>query len=218
MSRVWRAMPSKAELFARWEATLAQPLAPAPGRVALLTGLSDPRSSRLSANQHAVLDAAVAASGLAAVRTNFPFPEVESPSGPAAVTLAASLANLRQHLWALHDARYQRIAGAALARLIEASGGGLLLIIGSCGHAIADAMLARSSRHGRVRLLAFGATGPKAAPNATLVRGRADWISALFGPPAHHLIDAGHLDYWGAASVRAIVAEHAAAFAAEIAP
>ncbi len=172
-------------------------------RVAFLTGQSDPGRGALSPVQRATLDA------LAEHNHDIDFDPHQFPWYSTAAAwrpiplLRASLANGRQYL----DARRGVLHGmssaqcdAAQARLLAAPRS--LLLVGSCGLALLDALIAPfdDDARARLRIVAYGAVAPRwpRGIDGVQLRGDRDRIAAWLGPadgPAPQRVAAGHMDY-----------------------
>lgn len=172
-------------------------------RVAFLTGQSDPGRGALSPVQCAALDA------LAEHNDDIDFDPHQFPWDSAAAEwrpvplLRASLANGRQYLGArrgiLHAVSSTQ-CDAARERLLSAPR--TLLLIGSCGLALFDTLIApfNDDARARLRVVAYGAVAPRwpRGIDGTQLRGDRDRIAAWLGPgdgPPPIRIAAGHLDY-----------------------
>ena len=187
-------------------------------RIAFLTGRSDPGRCALSPVQRAALDVlATFAADLHLDPLNFPWhahrdardhrnePHRHDDDRAWRETplLRASLANGRQYLAArlggFADLPNEAIAHAR-ARLLASPR--TLLLVGSCGLSLLDALIAPfdATQRVRLRIVAYGgvaARWPRGIDGAQL-RGRRDRIVAWFGPndgPAPRTIDCGHMDY-----------------------
>ena len=183
------------------------PAAPERPRIALLTGRSDPQRYALSPTQRAMLDQLAGhAEGIAFDPHNFPWPVDSAPWRPVPL-LRASLANARQYLAARRGA-FQGLtsvqADHARVRLLAAPR--TLLLVGSCGLALLDALIAPfdHAQSARLRVVAYGAVAPRwpqrdGMPlDGVQLRGDRDRIAAWLGPrngPPPQMIAAGHMDY-----------------------
>lgn len=183
-------------------------------RIALLTGRSDPQRNALSPIQRALLDQlAEHAEGIAFDPHNFPWLADSAPWRPVPL-LRASLANGRQYLAARRGA-FQGLTSAqadhARARLLSAPR--TLLLVGSCGLALLDALVAPFDRTQRaqLRVIAYGAVAPRwpqrdGMPlDGVQLRGDRDRIAAWLGPrngPRPRMIAAGHMDYLDRSAAR----------------
>lgn len=172
-------------------------------RLAFLTGQSDPGRCALSPAQRAVLARLSAeADGIALEPHNFPWP-IAAPPWRAVPLLRASLANGRQYLAARRGALREIDADQrsfAQARLREAPRS--LLLVGSCGLTLLDALIAPFAMHERARLrvVAYGAVAPRwpAGVDGVQLRGHRDRIADWLGPdngPVPRRVDHDHLDY-----------------------
>lgn len=183
----------------------AAPRSEAP-RIAFLTGRSDPARYALSPSQRAVLDALTAdATGLRLHPLNFPWLDDRRDDGAWRETplLRASLANGRQYLAA------RRGGFADLSRAtVESARDALLapprtlLLIGSCGLSLLDALIAPfdATQRARLRIVAYGGVAPRwpRGVDGAQLRGHRDRIAAWFGPndgPSPRAVDCGHMDY-----------------------
>ncbi len=177
--------------------------APARPRIAFLTGQSDPGRCALSPTQRRVLaHLAEAAPDLDCAPHNFPWP-AEAPPWRAVPLLRASLANGRQWLAArrgsLSPFGVDAIA-MAQSRLHDAPR--TLLLAGSCGLSLLDALVATfdDADRARVRVVAYGAVAPRwpQGIDGAALRGDRDRIARWFGPgdgPTPRSLACGHLDY-----------------------
>ncbi|MBN8214752.1 MAG: hypothetical protein J0M09_17650 [Xanthomonadales bacterium] len=183
------------------------PAAPDRPRIALLTGRSDPQRWALSPTQHAMLDQlARRAEGIAFDPHNFPWPAHSAPWRHVPL-LRASLANGRQYLAARRGTFHGLTsvqADHARGRLLAAPR--TLLLVGSCGLALLDALIAPfdHAQRARLRVVAYGAVGLRwpqrdGMPlHGVQLRGDRDRIAAWLGPrngPRPRMIAAGHMDY-----------------------
>ena len=172
-------------------------------RIAFLTGQSDPGRCALSPAQRRMLDQlAEAAPDLDCAPHNFPWP-AETPPWRAVPLLRASLANGRQWRAARRGSLSPFGADAiamAQSRLRDAPR--TLLLAGSCGLSLLDALVAAfdNAERARVRVVAYGAVAPRwpQGIDGTALRGDRDRIARWFGPddgPAPQSLACGHLDY-----------------------
>lgn len=184
-------------------------------RVAFLTGQSDPGRGALSPIQRAALDA------LAEDNDDIDFDPHQFPWDSAAAAwrpvplLRASFTNGRQYLGArrgmLHGVSSAQCT-AARERLLAAPR--TLLLVGSCGLALLDALIAAfdDDARARLRIVAYGAVTPRwpRGVDGVQLRGDRDRIAAWLGPadgPAPQRIAAGHMDYLdGEPSRNAVIA------------
>jgi hypothetical protein len=172
-------------------------------RIAFLTGQSDPGRCALSPAQRATLDTLVPhAAGIELHPCNFPWDTNTAP-WRAVPLLRASLANGRQYLaarragtHALPDAAHD----VARTRLLAAPR--TLLLVGSCGLALLDALVAPfdAGQRTRLRAVSYGGVAPHwpAGIDGAQLRGRRDRIAAWLGPvdgPSPQTVDHGHMDY-----------------------
>jgi hypothetical protein len=184
-------------------------------RVAFLTGQSDPGRGALSPVQRAALDAlADGNDGIDFDPHQFPWDSAAGAWRPVPL-LRASLANGRQYLGArrgmLHGVTPVQCA-AARQHVLAAPR--TLLLVGSCGLALLDALIAPfdDAACGRLRVVAYGAVAPRwpRGIDGVQLRGNRDRIAAWLGPvdgPAPQRIAAGHMDYLdGEPSRNAVVA------------
>lgn len=177
--------------------------APARPRIAFLTGQSDPGRCALSPAQRRVLaHLAEAAPDLDVIPHNFPWP-AHAPPWRAVPLMRASLANGRQWLAArrgsLSAFGAEEIA-MAQSRLRDAPR--TLLLAGSCGLSLLDALIATfdDAERMRLRVIAYGAVARRWPQGivGTALRGDRDRIARWFGPhdgPAPRSLACGHLDY-----------------------
>lgn len=183
------------------------PAAPERPRIALLTGHSDPQRCALSPTQRAILDQLERhAEGIAFDPHNFPWPADSAPWRPVPLR-RASLANGRQYLAARHGAFHGLTPAQtdhARGRLLAAPR--TLLLVGSCGLALLDALIAPfdHAQRARLRVIAYGAVAPRwpqrdGKPlDGVQLRGDRDRIAAWLGPgngPRPRMIAADHMDY-----------------------
>lgn len=181
-------------------------------RIAFLTGRSDPDRCALSPVQRAVLDAlATHAADLHLDPLNFPWhPHLgesddrdDDRAWRETPLLRASIANGRQYL-AARRGGFADLPNAAIAharaRLLASPR--TLLLVGSCGLSLLDALIAPfdAAQRARLRVVAYGGVAPRwpRGVDGAQLRGRRDRIVAWFGPndgPAPRTIDGGHLDY-----------------------
>jgi hypothetical protein len=172
-------------------------------RIAFLTGQSDPGRCALSPAQRATLDTlAPHAAGVELHPCNFPWDTNTAP-WRAVPLLRASLANSRQYLAARRNVAgtlEHDVHNAARARLLAAPR--TLLLVGSCGLALLDALVAPfdAGQRTRLRAVSYGGVAPRwpAGIDGLQLRGRRDHIAAWLGPvdgPSPQTVDHGHMDY-----------------------
>lgn len=181
-------------------------------RIAFLTGQSDPARCALSPPQAAVLaELQPQARGIDCVALNYPW-SADSADWRAVPLWRASFANARQYRAALRGD--EPALSIARARLLQAPRS--LLLVGSCGLSLLDALLREvdPEQRSRIRVIAYGAVGPSwpTAIQGHLLRGHRDWITSLLGPRTLapewvtvQTLDCGHLDYLQQAQARAAV-------------
>lgn len=172
-------------------------------RIAFLTGQSDPGRCALSPAQCAMLDALAPHAGDIDLQPhNFPWAADTAPWRPVPL-LRASVANGRQYL----AARRGDVPGlsasareAARAHLLAAPR--TLLLVGSCGLALLDALIAPfdDAQRARLRTVSYGGVAPRwpVGIHGSQLRGSRDRIAAWFGPadgPRPIAVDHGHMDY-----------------------
>lgn len=172
-------------------------------RIAFLTGQSDPGRCALSPVQCATLDALAPHAGdIDLLPHNFPWTADTAPWRPVPL-LRASVANGRQYL----AARRGDVPGlstsareAARAQLFAAPR--TLLLVGSCGLVVLDALIAPfdAAQRARLRAVSYGGVAPRwpVGIHGSQLRGSRDRIAAWFGPadgPRHIAVDHGHMDY-----------------------
>lgn len=172
-------------------------------RIAFLTGQSDPGRCALSPVQRATLDAlAPHAEGIELHPCNYPW-DTDTAPWRAVPLLRASVANSRQYL-ATRRGGARTLQGdaydAARARLLAAPR--TLLLVGSCGLALLDALVAPfdAGQRTRLRAVSYGGVAPRwpAGIDGAQLRGRRDRIAAWLGPgdgPSPRTVDHGHMDY-----------------------
>ena len=162
-------------------------------KVALLTGLSDPRNCRLSYVQHRFLASLVVPDSWK-VWANFPFGECDPDRADPRLWRACA-ANVDQFIGARTRTR-RAIYRRSLTRLAASSEEGVVLIAGSCGLEIFNALGAEVSSMVRHVL----STGPVAwrrpvVPH-TMIQGSRDPISRLFFRHVDVVVDGvGHMGY-----------------------
>ncbi len=181
-------------------------------RIAFLTGQSDPERCALSPLQAGLLtELQPQAQDIDCLSLNYPW-STDSADWRAVPLWRASLANARQYRAALRGD--EPALSIARARLLQAPRS--LLLVGSCGLSLLDALLREvdPDQRSRIRVIAYGAVGPSwpTAIQGHLLRGRRDWISRLLGPRALapdrvavQALDCGHMDYLQQAQARAAV-------------
>jgi hypothetical protein len=193
-------------------ATPAVPIAFAHApRIAFLTGRSDPGRCALSPVQRAALDGLAAdAAEMGLDPLNFPWcgigrdsVGVNDHAWRETSLLRASVANGRQYLAARRGA-FADLPPAAIAQARERlrTSPRTLLLVGSCGLSLLDALIAPfdDAQRARLRIVAYGGVAPR-WPRSVVgaqLRGRDDRIAAWFGPndgPTPRTIDCGHMDY-----------------------
>ena len=172
-------------------------------RVAFLTGQSDPGRGALSPVQRAALQAlADGNDDLHFELHQFPWDSAAEAWRPVPL-LRASLANGRQYL----DARRGVLHGVSAAQCSAArerllSAPRTLLLVGSCGLALFDTLIAQfdDAARARLRIVAYGAVAPRwpHGIDGAQLRGDRDRIAAWLGPgdgPPPQRIAARHMDY-----------------------
>ncbi len=172
-------------------------------RIAFLTGQSDPGCCALSPVQRATLDALAAdASDLRLDPLNFPWDE-RSPPWRAVPLMRASVANGLQFL-AARRGRWVDLAPETIAQARESlrRPPRTLLLVGSCGLSVLDALIEPfdEAQRARLRVVAYGGVAPRwpAHIEGLQLRGHRDRIAAWLGPndgPSVRVVDHGHLDY-----------------------
>jgi hypothetical protein len=170
------------------------------GRVAILTGRSDPGRTGLSTDQEMFLRAVVP-DGLAPLPQGYPFIEGALPERHVPLPLA-SFRNAKTWLGARLGQRIRAEAGEACARLRAA--GCDAVITASCG---LDLLVAGWPEV-PLPVIALGPSGRSAGlPHLTTIIGRNDLIArALHGRAPNHWVPGGHMDYWSCAETEALVA------------
>lgn len=182
-------------------------------RIAFITGQSDPGRCALSPVQRATLDALIAhTDGIDPVARNFPWHDDSAPWRPVPL-LRASVANGRQYLAARRGALHALSptqCDAARTRLLDAPR--TLLLAGSCGLALLDALCAPfdATQRARLRVVAYGAVAPRwpQGIDGVQLRGDRDRIAARFGPDdgsPPRTLACGHMDYLDSDAARAVV-------------
>jgi hypothetical protein len=171
----------------------------APPRVAFLTGQSDPQRCALSPQQQGFLDGLPLPAGIERVRQNFPWDAHTAPWRPTSL-LRASWANWRQYRAARTGRMPTSVVAHAHAWLQRAPR--TLLLVGSCGLQLLDALLADGPLATRapLRVVAYGAVGRRwpAGIDGAHLRGRRDWVAACAPPrgaPPALAVDCDHLNY-----------------------
>jgi hypothetical protein len=172
-------------------------------RLAFLTGQSDPGRCALSPSQSALLARlAPELDGVDGVPLNFPWQPSTPPWRPVPLP-RASLANARQYL----AARRGRFAAASTsdiehARRFLGIAPRTLLLVGSCGLVLLDALITDfdDAQRRRLRVVSYGGVAPRwpRAIAGTRLHGRRDRIAAWLGPrdgPSPRIVDHGHMDY-----------------------
>lgn len=170
--------------------------------------------------QRVLVHLAEAAPDLEVTPHNFPWP-AHAPPWRAVTLPRASIANGRQWLAARRGAlsafRADEIA-MAQSRLRHAPR--TLLLAGSCGLSLLDALIATfdDAERARLRVVAYGAVAPRWPQGiaGAALRGDRDRIARWFGPhdgPAPRSLACGHLDYLDGPDPAAIVEAARAQFA-----
>jgi len=172
-------------------------------RIVFLTGQSDPGRCALSPVQCATLDAlAPHAGNIDLLPHNFPWTADTAPWRPVPL-LRASIANGRQYLAARRGdvpdlSTPEREAVRAQLLAVPRT----LLLVGSCGLALLDALIAPldAAQRARLRAVSYGGVAPRwpAGIHGSQLRGSRDHIAAWFGPadgPRPIVVDHGHMDY-----------------------
>lgn len=177
-------------------------------KLVLLSGLSDPRSCRLSPIQEKFL----LRTGLPQhelILANFPYVSPQSQTiGAAAHPISLSRAswnNAKQFLSA-HKHPYRNAAIQHWQSLIE-SCGQLVVITLSCGLEILNCCLTSGEAPDRLSIIALGPVAWKRPEHPhLLVRGRRDLVSLPFFPKADVLLpQTGHMNYLESPKVLEIV-------------
>lgn len=181
-------------------------------RIAFLSGQSDPTRCALSPQQSALLaELAADAEGIDCVALNYPWRSDSEDWRPVPLW-RASFANARQYL----AARLGSEAALPAARAWLWQAPRSLLLVGSCGLSLLEAMLgdADDAAYARLRVIAYGAVGPRwpRALRGHALRGHRDWIARVLGPSgvlpfgvSQQLLDCGHMDYLQRPQTRAAV-------------
>ena len=162
-------------------------------KVVFVSGLSDPATCALTAEQQAFLRA-LPIEEEAKVGWNFPFVVCEGTRGMPPLWLAG-WRNYRQYRQASGEI-YRRL-GEPHWRALRASTDRLCVITLSCGLEIANRFLDPVRDATQVRVIALGPVARQrpAVPH-TLIQGRADWISRRFFPAPDVTIPAiSHMEY-----------------------
>lgn len=181
-------------------------------RVAFLTGQSDPARCALSPIQSTVLaELQRHAHGVDCIPLNYPW-RTDSAAWRPVPLWHASLANVRQYL----AARRGDEPALSTARhwLLEAPRS--LLLVGSCGLSLLEALLRNTDQQlrSRIRVIAYGPVGPHwpSGIDGHALLGRHDWIARLLGPcepgqakVTRLTLDCGHMDYLQHPNARAAV-------------
>lgn len=176
--------------------------APRP-RIAFLTGQSDPGRCALSPLQQRTLDAlAAGADDIERVPLNFPW-KADTATWRPVPLLRASMANGRQYVAARNGALSPFASqDIAAARQWLQAAPRTLLLAGSCGLSLLDALLAPldAGVRTRLRVVAYGAVARRwpAHIDGIHLRGDRDRIARWFGPldgPAPQALSCGHMDY-----------------------
>ena len=176
----------------------------APPRIAFLTGRSDPGRCALSPAQRRTLDAlATDSDGIDLVPLNFPWDPATAPWRPVPLP-RASLANGRQYLAARRGAlspfaSHEIVAARDWLRAAPRT----LLLVGSCGLSLLDALLASMATDVgmRLRVVAYGAVAPRWPAGIAGVQLRGDrdriarWLGPVDGPAPRRVSSCGHMDY-----------------------
>jgi hypothetical protein len=163
-----------------------------PLQVAFFTGQSDPERCALSGEQAAFLDA-LPIRDAAKIRRNFPY-EDDTLAYRDVSLLAAGWHNARQYLMSRTPAFAERHRPAVLRLLAQADSS--LLLAGSCGLELLANLSLPGDVLGRVHVFAYGpVVRSRPACDICAVRGRGDWIARLWGGPADHIVDGGHMAY-----------------------
>jgi hypothetical protein len=194
---------------------------PAGRRMALLTGQSAPANTVLSPEQVSFMHQVVPA-GFEVLGHGYPF-HAACERGPHERTsiASASLNNARQFMAALGAPRFRRQLRWRLGELIERTSESLIIITGSGGLQLLNAVwsgLAPIERSISVVALGPACLGPIRVPRRQLVtiRGSRDgWSRMLYRGPIDHGVACGHLGYWSSPEVIGLVRGLLAAKAAE---
>lgn len=171
-------------------------------RITFLTGQSDPACCTLSPTQAALLaELQRCAEGVDCIALNYPWRAYSGDWRPQPLW-RASLANARQYLAARRAD--EPALPTARAWLLEAPRS--LLLVGSCGLSLLEALLREADRHqrSRIRAISYGGVGPRwpSGVDGHAVTGGHDWISGLLGPRTfdganvtRQTLACGHMDY-----------------------
>jgi hypothetical protein len=171
-------------------------LKPRTNRTLLWTGQSSWHRAGLFPDQ---IETLLAIAGDDAILTGFPFHADFAEHSHSPLPLA-SLRNMRQSLWCLHNARYRRILSEVLAAAFANTGRRLTLLAASCGFEMLNAAFGGAApRPGlAVRIVALGPTclAPIRLPHFVTIQGKRDIYSKLlYRGPVHHTPDCAHLQY-----------------------
>jgi hypothetical protein len=185
---------------------------PVHSRIALLTGQSSFRASRLSPAQADFLRA-VAPPHAEPLLAAFPYhPDFDRAAPPPGLP-AASVRNGLQFLWCLTSPAFRRGVARALQPVFVRTRDRLYLITGSCGLQLLAAAWPELPIPGGLRITTV-AIGPallrcfRLDPSlVSAVQGRSDlWSRLLYRGPIAARCHAGHLEHWQSAETRSTVA------------
>ena len=165
-----------------------------PIKIAIVTGLSDPRCCELSPVQLQFLGEMPAPDAWK-VRRNFPFVQTDQTFRPVKI-VSASFANVRQFAIS-HTSGYRRQAAVHWKAILESTDQ-LLLITGSCGAELLNTIATVDVKKAKIEVLALGPVSMRRpSQDVTTVQGSRDLVSKLFFPRVDHRVpSAGHMDYW----------------------
>ncbi len=171
-------------------------LKPRSSRTLLWTGQSSWHRAGLFPDQ---VETLLAIAGDDAILTGFPFHADFAEHSPSPLPLA-SLRNMRQTFWCLHNARYRSNLSQVLAAAFANTEQRLTLLTASCGFEMLNAAFAGVTlRPGlTILIVALGPTclAPIRLPHFVTVQGKRDIYSKLlYRGPVHHTPDCAHLEY-----------------------
>jgi hypothetical protein len=125
--------------------------------------------------------------------------------------VTASVRNSLQVIWSLWHPGYRRVLERVLQQVIDATSERLILITGSCGLQLANAVWPKlqvpSALHVKVIALGPACFGALQLPVTVLQGDRDGWSRLLYRGPVDGRCACGHLDYWTSEQVRERVAE-----------
>jgi hypothetical protein len=154
---------------------------------------------------------AISPPGFERMMSGFPYHADQLGDRPEPSLLAASWRNAAQTLWTARPTPFRLVLSQTLNCLLATTSRRLILITGSCGLQFANSVWPELIKPSQLDIcvIALGPAcfGPLRIP-ATVIQGRSDyWSKLLYRGPVNFYVPCGHLDYWTAPEVHALICE-----------